>query len=187
MGSTRSAACPSMALGADVGLYLEEMLWIRRLGSWSRGMKMEYINIDLLCKLWTVVISAALGFSLRLFFFFFNGCTCLPCQTHGFSGSLRACLKFLEHMLSHSFSLHCHAIHSDRKRGTNIIHSCTGRPWGKSVSILNAEGSPLGSFLQTEDSFIWMKSCILMGTTLLILNEISAWPKQNKVSRWLNS
>lgn len=47
MCSSRTATCPSIALGADVGLYLEEILWIR---SWAaeQGIKMEYINLLLL-------------------------------------------------------------------------------------------------------------------------------------------
>lgn len=47
MCSSRNATCPSMALGADVGLDLEEMLWVR---SWAteQGIKMEYISTLLL-------------------------------------------------------------------------------------------------------------------------------------------
>lgn len=47
MCSSRNATCPSVALDADVGLYLEEMLWIR---SWEAelGIQIKYSDALLL-------------------------------------------------------------------------------------------------------------------------------------------
>lgn len=47
MCSSRNATCPSVVLDAEVGLYLEEMLWIR---SWAaeQGIKIKYSDTLLL-------------------------------------------------------------------------------------------------------------------------------------------
>lgn len=52
-------------------------------------------------------------------------------DSHDTAALLLACLKCLEHLLTHCLSICCHTVQSDRKTDAKVIQSCTSRPSGK--------------------------------------------------------
>lgn len=98
----------------------------------EQGRKMEYTNTlfhtDL--KLFLFVL---------LFFFCFMAAHDFHVNSmvsHDTAAWLLACLKCLEHLLTHCLSLCCHTVHSDRNTDVKVIQSCTSRPSGKSVCMV---------------------------------------------------